>query len=870
MKMAKWLVIVLVGLGLGLSGCKQAKLNSDDKGEPTRTEFLPAGTAGSLIEHLASDLRTTGYSQALSNNVVDYATAQVKADGTGSTTDYGAMLASIQTGSASAVAQSSSSLSTDDEKTTAIGVISGSLAATLSDGTSSASYLGNLMGADSRPNNAFTVTVDASSDYSSYLETLMTATIGTMDEAGMSNAAIQANSGTLVEAVMTKLSRRGTTASPEFLAAALGGITAGAIAGIDDSGVGSSDAATVSETLLSSVMGKVSAFGFTSTHLENTMEKLASKAVSALGKSGVPSASASAAAQSLMQTMVTKLTTAGVSSSNFSTVMQKVSEQGVANLGNAGVPAADRTTAVESLVSAISAKVKAAGVSDSDLSTVMAAIAQGAVSGTGSLGLSDADKQTAIANASSGALAGLKTAGYSTTQISNVSGSVTTGATKGLTRAGVSSADQSTFAARIQTGAEAGLSKAGLSSAEVSALSATLQTGINSGLATIGSNTLPGTSTSTSSNTGTTTNTSPSSAKAFTAFSFTSATNSGLSSNVTGLISGGGNISLTVPYGTTVTALKASFTTTGSSVTVGGTAQTSGVTTQDFTSPVTYKVTAADGTSQNYTVTVTVASNTAKAITAFSFTSALNSGAGITADVTATISGTRIYAMVPMGATVTALKPSFTTSGASVTVSGVTQTSGSTASNFTNPLTYRVTAADGSTQDYSVKVNVRTSLKGIPDTGQTTCWDGAGSVIACPTAGSALAQDGSYNTTYQPSYTDNGNGTVTDNVTGLVWQKASTGTSYTWANALTYCSGNTAALAGTGWRLPTKMELSWIVRNEGAAPTINTTFTGTVSGNYWSSTTYALNSTFAWVVYFYSGDVDGSGKSSGSYVRCVR
>ena len=67
------------------------------------------------------------------------------------------------------------------------------------------------------------------------------------------------------------------------------------------------------------------------------------------------------------------------------------------------------------------------------------------------------------------------------------------------------------------------------------------------------------------------------------------------------------SVALTVPYGTDVSALVATFTTTGASVEVAGAPQTSGVTANDFTSPVTYTVTAADGTTQDYLVTVTIA-----------------------------------------------------------------------------------------------------------------------------------------------------------------------------------------------------------------------------------------------------------------------
>lgn len=66
-------------------------------------------------------------------------------------------------------------------------------------------------------------------------------------------------------------------------------------------------------------------------------------------------------------------------------------------------------------------------------------------------------------------------------------------------------------------------------------------------------------------------------------------------------------ITVTVPLGTSVTALATTFTTTGSSVKVGSTVQVSGTTVNDFTNPVSFAVTAADTTTINYTVTVTVA-----------------------------------------------------------------------------------------------------------------------------------------------------------------------------------------------------------------------------------------------------------------------
>ncbi|MEI6451958.1 MAG: hypothetical protein WCP98_18695, partial [Actinomycetes bacterium] len=107
----------------------------------------------------------------------------------------------------------------------------------------------------------------------------------------------------------------------------------------------------------------------------------------------------------------------------------------------------------------------------------------------------------------------------------------------------------------------------------------------------------------------------PSPEPALTAFSFR-----GLTPLVTGVIDEAAHtIALTVPFGADLSALVATFTTTGASVAIAGTPQVSGLTANDFTSPVTYTVTADDGDVQAYAVTVTVAANAAKAISAFSF-----------------------------------------------------------------------------------------------------------------------------------------------------------------------------------------------------------------------------------------------------------
>lgn len=127
------------------------------------------------------------------------------------------------------------------------------------------------------------------------------------------------------------------------------------------------------------------------------------------------------------------------------------------------------------------------------------------------------------------------------------------------------------------------------------------------------------------------------------------------------------------------------------------------------------------------------------------------------------------------------------------------------------------------------------------------------------------------------AYTDNGNGTVTDTVTGLMWQQQDDNQTRNWEGAITYCEG--LSLAGfTDWRLPDVMELASITDDSNAPAIDSIAFPGTNSSNYfdyyWSSTSYASNSSFAWHVAFGTGRVDkgdsiNGNKANSYYVRCV-
>lgn len=146
-------------------------------------------------------------------------------------------------------------------------------------------------------------------------------------------------------------------------------------------------------------------------------------------------------------------------------------------------------------------------------------------------------------------------------------------------------------------------------------------------------------------------------------------------------------IAVEVPYGTDVTKLKPTIV-----ISKDATVSPKSGTQKDFTNPVSYVVTAEDGTTKKtYTVTVTVAASTACDITAFNI-----------GDAEGVIDGTNIAVEVPHGTTVTALTPIITVSnGATVSpISGTEQ-------DFTNVVTYTVTAEDEeTTKAYTVTVTV--------------------------------------------------------------------------------------------------------------------------------------------------------------------
>ncbi len=175
-------------------------------------------------------------------------------------------------------------------------------------------------------------------------------------------------------------------------------------------------------------------------------------------------------------------------------------------------------------------------------------------------------------------------------------------------------------------------------------------------------------------------------------------------------------------------------------------------------------------------------------------------------------------------------------------------------------------------------------------TGQTTSY-GAGT-------------DGDVQKGAARSFTDNGDGTVTDNASGLMWEKkdASGGIHdrnnlYTWSSGSGSMDGTVVSLflaslnggggfgGHTDWRVPNIVELQTLVNYDIAYPGPTTysefnnkcfgactvtTCSCTSADYYWSSSTYQSDTSYTWLVGFLDGYTGDLHKTNGVAVRAVR
>jgi hypothetical protein len=116
-------------------------------------------------------------------------------------------------------------------------------------------------------------------------------------------------------------------------------------------------------------------------------------------------------------------------------------------------------------------------------------------------------------------------------------------------------------------------------------------------------------------------------------------------------------------------------------------------------------------------------------------------------------------------------------------------------------------------------------------------------------------------------------GIVVDGITGLEWQRTLGDSTYAWSTAGGYCAGLMIPGAGTGFRLPSRIELLSIVDFTQPGPLIDSrAFPDTPSDYFWTSSPDASDASKAWSVHFGFGTIIASSSPTMSsyHVRCVR
>jgi hypothetical protein len=221
-------------------------------------------------------------------------------------------------------------------------------------------------------------------------------------------------------------------------------------------------------------------------------------------------------------------------------------------------------------------------------------------------------------------------------------------------------------------------------------------------------------------------------------------------------------------------------------------------------------------------------------------------------------------------------------------------------SGFTEPASGPGTGTMHTLDEIMVQAQPRALAKRVAKTGQTLCYNAAGGTIACagtgqdgqyqmgiepvvaPTCSPNCTETGAYNTPAWTGvrFTDNGDGTVTDNLTALIWLKnANCFGSMNWATALS--DANTLANGSCGlsdgsipgqWRLPNVNELHSLIDLAQSNPALPAghPFTGVQSNGYYSSTSLAGNPANAWYVSLFGGYVDSGAKPASRFVWPVR
>ncbi|NBX88355.1 MAG: DUF1566 domain-containing protein, partial [Bacteroidetes bacterium] len=164
---------------------------------------------------------------------------------------------------------------------------------------------------------------------------------------------------------------------------------------------------------------------------------------------------------------------------------------------------------------------------------------------------------------------------------------------------------------------------------------------------------------------------------------------------------------------------------------------------------------------------------------------------------------------------------------------------------------------------FSFSQNYTKTIRRLPDSGQTKSFT------------NTFGEDQDY-ASNMPFFIDHGNGTITDTITGLMWQKIDFG-EISFENAVKYC--DTLTLGGyTDWRLPSPLEGFSILNLQNTNPAINTTFFPKSAAEYWWTNKLQYNDpSKVWVTNSGGGignhlktETISAGGTKKIHARCVR
>lgn len=518
---------------------------------------------------------------------------------------------------------------------------------------------------------------------------------------------------------------------------------------------------------------------------------------------------------------------------SYSNVLQQIVQTSIQYLDDAGIDSTEIIAAVKTVVRKVAANLSNAGVQSSEMATVAKSISTAAAGALADAGISGSDMSDAIKAVTSGALIGLKEDGCDNETIAAMSDDVTEGTILGLKDAGVSDSDIDSTIEIVKTAINEGLAEAGLTTDEIDAIQTDIEEAAISGRDGL-------------------------SLKSMLSFKFLADNNTALSVDVSGVInSTEKTISLIVPYGTNVTSLIATWEITGRNVSVGGFNQENSVTPNDYSNLLEFVVSAPDGSTTIYTVSVSQENIFSIAATVpednatdISFNPIISATFNLDLDCSTITT-----------ATFSLKDENNNTIPGSVSCSGKTATF--TPSSRLIYYTYTVTASTSIANYAGASLpNIQswdfTIITRLPDSGQAASYT------------TTFGEDSDYSIN-MPAYTDNGDGTVTDTITNFMWQQSDDDASRDYQTAVDYCQNLT--LGGyADWRLPHIKEYSTIFYRFTNASVLDPTVFAGLETSYWSKTEFPTDSSLAmrWYIYGYFPRILSQDKGEANYVRCIR